>query len=123
MRCDSNISTIEDKPHFDKLTVDELHGIITTYEMRTWREKPSKGETTFKDSKTKNNHEQKTNEELSNISNEEVSNFMKKLKRGSGKYKGNFPLKCFNYGKIGHFSNNFPYPKQEESDDQRTFKD
>jgi hypothetical protein len=67
--------------------------------------------------------EKKTNEELSNISDEEISTFMKKLKKGTGKYKGNIPLICFNYGKIGHFANKFPYPKKEESDDERTFKD
>jgi len=48
MRYDSNISTIEDRPELDKLIVDQLHGIFTAYEMRTGREKPSKGETTFK---------------------------------------------------------------------------
>jgi hypothetical protein len=35
MRYDTNISTIEDKPDLDKLTVDELHGILTSYDMRT----------------------------------------------------------------------------------------
>jgi 6-phosphogluconolactonase/glucosamine-6-phosphate isomerase/deaminase len=91
--------------------------------MRAGKKKPSKGETTFKAYKTKNNQEKKTNEELSNISDEEVSNFMKKLKRGTGKYKGKFPLICFNCGKIGHFTNNFPYPKHEENDDEINFKD
>jgi hypothetical protein len=38
------------------------------------------------------------------------------------KYKGKIPLICFNCGKIGHFSNKCPYPKQEESDDERTLK-
>ena len=35
MRYDANISTIEEKPDLDKLIVDEIHGILTTYEMRT----------------------------------------------------------------------------------------
>jgi len=53
LRYDANISTIEDIPKLQKITVDQLHGIFTTYEMRTRKKKPSKGETTFKASKTK----------------------------------------------------------------------
>jgi hypothetical protein len=51
MRYDANISTFEYIPDLDKTTVDELHGIPTTYEMRIGLEKPSKRETTFKASK------------------------------------------------------------------------
>jgi hypothetical protein len=40
MRYDAKISTIEDRPELDKLTVDQLHGIFTAYEMRTGNEKP-----------------------------------------------------------------------------------
>jgi len=47
---------------------------------------------------------------------------MKKLKKGIGKYKGKIPLICLNCGKFGHFSNKCTYPKQEESDGERTFK-
>jgi hypothetical protein len=112
MKYDAKISTIEDRLELDKLTVNELHGILIGYEMRTGKEKPSKGETTFKASKTKKKQEQNTNEELSYIFDEEVSNFVKKLKRGTGKYKGKFHLICFNCGKIGHFVNKCPYPKQ-----------
>jgi hypothetical protein len=48
---------------------------------------------------------------------------MKKLKKRNGKYKGKIPLICFNCGNIGHFANKCFYPKQEESDDEITFKD
>ena len=58
MRYDANISTIEDRPELDKLTVDQLHGIFTTYEMKIGNEKPSKEETAFKAYKAKNKHEQ-----------------------------------------------------------------
>ena len=34
--------------------------------------------------------------------------FVRRLKKGSGKYKGNMPFKCFKCGKIGHFSFKFP---------------
>ena len=67
--------------------------------------------------------EKKANGELLDISDEEISNFMKKLKKGTRKYKGQIPLICFNCGKIGHFANKCPYPKKEESDYERTFKD
>jgi hypothetical protein len=40
------------------------------------------------------------------------------LKKGIGKYKGRLPFKCFNFGKIGHFSNNCPYAKKSNSDEE-----
>jgi hypothetical protein len=122
MRYDAKISIIEYSPELEKITVDHLHGICIAYEMRTWREKTSKGETTFKESKTKMRQEKKANDELSDIFDEEISNFMKKLKKGTDKYKGKIPLICFNCGKIRHFANKCPHPKQNESDDERTFK-
>jgi hypothetical protein len=122
MRYDAKISTIEDRPDIDTLTVDQLHGIFTAYEMRTGNDKSSKRETTFKASKTKMKQEQKTNDKLSDISDDETTKFIKKLNKGTGKYKGKIPLICFNCGKIGHFVNKCPNPKQEESDDERTLK-
>jgi hypothetical protein len=120
MRYDAKISIIEDRSDLDTLTVDQLHGIFTAYEMRTRNGKSSKNETTFKASKMR--QEKNTNDELSYISDEETAKFIKKLKKGIGKYKGKIPLICFNYGKIGHFANKCPYPKKEESDDERTLK-
>jgi hypothetical protein len=35
MRYDAKISTIEDRLELDKLTIDQLYGIFTAYEMRT----------------------------------------------------------------------------------------
>jgi hypothetical protein len=92
MKYDAKISTHEDRPDLDNLTVDELHGILTTYEMRVGQEKKIKGETTFEASKSRKKHEKVPNEDLLEIYDEEVYNFMKKLKKGIGKYKGKFPL-------------------------------
>ena len=50
--------------------------------------------------------------------NDEESLFIKKLVRGTRKYKGNLPLKCLNCGRIRHFSRKCPYPKQENSHDE-----
>jgi hypothetical protein len=60
------------------------------------------------------------NQNHSDISDEEEANFIRKLKKGSEKYKEKLPLKCFNRGKVGHFASKCPYIKQEESDDEET---
>jgi hypothetical protein len=55
MRYDAKMSTIEDRSDLDTLTVDQLHGIFTSYERRTGNDKTRKYETTFKASKRKIN--------------------------------------------------------------------
>ena len=47
---------------------------------------------------------------------------MRNLKRGIGKYKGKLPLKCFECGRIGHFSSKCPYAKNPNSDDENNCK-
>ena len=90
------------------MTIDELHGIFSAYEMITGQNGSSKKEATFK-AVSKIHYEDLDDDEAL---------FIKKLERGTGKYKGKLPLKCFNYGIIGHFSNKYSYPKQEDSDDE-----
>ena len=51
MIFDSKVSALEERKYLDKLSMDELHGILTTYEMRIEQEKPSRKEETFKVSK------------------------------------------------------------------------
>jgi hypothetical protein len=43
------------------------------------------------------------------------------MKRGTGKYKGMIPLKCFNCDGVGYFYNKFPY-KNKESNEERDSK-
>ena len=86
------------------MTIDELHGIFTAYEMRIGKDVTSKKEATFKIQ----------SEDLD----DEEALFIRKLERDIGKYKERIPLKCFNYGRIGHFSRKCHYPKQEDSDDK-----
>jgi hypothetical protein len=101
--------------------MDELHGILIAYEMRTGKENPSKKETSFKASKETKNHKHVPDESHSDISYVEEANFIKKLQKGSGKYKGKLPFKCFNCGRIRHFANKCPYPKKEDSDDEEAY--
>ena len=98
MKYDSKVSTLEEWDDLDDVTVDELHGIVTAYEMITRLNEPSRKEAAFK-SLSKN--------QLENLDDEE-SIFINKLEKYTGKYKGNSPLECFNCGIIGYFSNKCP---------------
>jgi hypothetical protein len=48
----------------------------------------------------------------------EEANFIKKLQKGSGKYKGKLPFKCFNSGKVGHFGSKCPCLKEDPEDEE-----
>jgi len=51
-----------------------------------------------------------------------MANFVRKLKKGIGKYKCKFPFKYFNCAKIGHISYKCPYDKKKESDEEEVSK-
>jgi hypothetical protein len=98
MRFDPNMLALEERKYLDTLSMDELHGIFTTYEMRIEKENPSKKEATFKTSKmmkNKKKNNSKTNLSYNNVSNEdeEKYNFVRKLRRVNNEYKGIIPLK------------------------------
>ena len=51
MRIDPKILALEEKVDLDSISIDELHGIFTAYEMRTEQENLGIKEATFKASK------------------------------------------------------------------------
>jgi hypothetical protein len=51
MRFDPKISSLEERIYLDSISMDELHGIFTAYEMRIEHENPGIKEETFKASK------------------------------------------------------------------------
>ena len=48
MKYDSKVSTLEDTDDIDHVIVDELHGILTAYDMRTRLNESSRKEAAFK---------------------------------------------------------------------------
>ena len=122
MKFDAKGSSLEGRKDLDSLTMDELHGILTTYEMKIGNENPSRREEAFKVLKGTKKKKHQSNESCIVKLDEEEANFVRKLKKGSNKYKGKLPFKCFNYGKIGHYSKRCPYLEKEDSNDEQDHK-
>jgi hypothetical protein len=121
MIFDPKISSLEERSYLKSISMDELHGIFTAYEMRIEQKNLDIQEATFKASK-KSNEKGRQKEEHSNNSDvseddEEMTNFVKTLNKGiDGRYIGKLPLICFNCDGIGHFSNKCPYKKKRNDE-------
>jgi hypothetical protein len=115
MRFNPKISSLEERSDLNSISMDELHGIFTAYEMRTERENPDVKEVSFKASKRSKKKEQEEYSSNNDIleDDEEVDNFVKRLNKGTnGRYIGNLPSICFNCDGIGHFANKCPHKKK-----------
>jgi hypothetical protein len=105
LKYDAKVSAIEETRDLTKMTMDELHGSLMAYEMRTGTESDqTNNEATFKAIK-------KTKDKDNDLD-EEIENFVRRFQKGSGRYKGKSPLKCFNCGRIGHIVENCYYKKR-----------
>jgi hypothetical protein len=52
-----------------------------------------------------------------------MANFFRRLNKGTNdRYKGKFPLICFNCDGIGHFANKCPHKKNKRNDDDYSNK-
>ncbi|XP_057833096.1 uncharacterized protein LOC131043884 [Cryptomeria japonica] len=118
MKFDPKISAIEEMKDLKTLTKDELFGILIAYEMRR-EDKPSQKEVSFKASKKGKNKNHTPKESTSSESDEAEAYFMRKFKKGKGKYKGKFPFKCFNCGKVGHYASKCPQNESDSSEEEK----
>jgi hypothetical protein len=121
MGFDPKISALEERSDLKSISMDELHGIFTTYEMRTEQENPDVKEAVFKASKRSKKNEKKQEEHSNNSDisedDEEMANFVKRLNKGTNdRYKGKIPLICFNCDGVGHFSNNCSHNKKRNDE-------
>jgi hypothetical protein len=72
--------------------------------MRIVKDKPTSREASFKADKNEDSEPDEIEEKI-----------VKRLKKGSGKYKGKLPFKCFKCGRISHFSNKCPHKKHDQN--------
>jgi hypothetical protein len=78
--------------------------MLNAYEMRIGKDKSTTREDSFKVDK----NEESEPDEIE-------AKFVRRIKKGSCKYQGKFPFKCFNCGKIGHFASKFPDKKKDQN--------
>jgi hypothetical protein len=108
----TKVLAIEELNDLKTLEFDQLLRKLTAYEMRIVKDKPTSREASFK----ANKNEDSEPDEIE-------AKFVKRLKKGSGKYKGKLPFKCFNCRKIGHFANKFPHKRKDRTcDDEEKHK-
>ena len=88
MLYNPKVSTLEDRENLKNLTMDGLYGILMAYELKLGHENLPKGEVAFKVLKKTKNQKKKSQTSHHEESNVEESNIIKKLQKGSGKYKG-----------------------------------
>ena len=107
-RFNPKVSAIEETTNWETLTMNQFLGNLMAYEMRLPNGKSNVREAAFKADKWK---EEK--EDTCSYSDEEEAKFVRRLEKGTGKYKGKLPFKCFNCGRVEHYAYKFPHKKIE----------
>jgi hypothetical protein len=111
-KFESKVSAIEEKQDLQTITMTQLHGILTAFEMRKGGPSDMR-EAAFKAS-AKGKEKEELNESGHISEEEDEVNFVKKLQRGSGRFRGKLPFKCFACGRVGHYAAKCPHKDKYE---------
>ena len=87
LRFNVKVYVLEELRKLNKLTMDELHGILVAYKMHTKKEKPSRREVTIKASKKIVKREDNLSDNSNDDSNAKEAKVVRKLDKGIEKYK------------------------------------
>jgi len=81
----------------------QLHGILTAFEMRKG------GPSDMREVAFKASGREELNEPGHISKGEEEANFVKNLQRGSGRFRGKLPFKCFACGRVSDYVAKCPH--------------
>eukprot|EP00253_Pinus_taeda_P007784 PITA_07784 len=102
-RFESKVYVIEEKENLQNLKMSQLHGIQTAYEMR--KGGPSHRRVASFKASSKGQYYESTHVSEE----EEESNFVRNLQRGTGRFRGKLPFKCFACGRVDHYAAKCPH--------------
>lgn len=110
-KFDAKVPAIEQMQDLRNLTIEHLHVILTTNEMRKGGPSDIR-EATFK--ATYKGKEKEELKEMCYISYKEEANFIKKLQVGTDKFRGKHHFKCFSCGRVFYYNAKCPYKENNE---------